>query len=55
MLEVKLLDKVLLGVSRVHWSHTLSWLIPLSAIIYRGRVSTSLTSAHYIYLSILIL
>ena len=44
-----------LGASRVHWSQALSWLIPPSAIAYRGRVSTSLTNAHHTYLSTLIL
>ena len=41
----------MLGASRVHWSHNLSWLVPLSAIVYRGRVSTLLTSAHRTYLN----
>ena len=45
----------MLGVSRVHWLHALSWLVPSSAIVYRDRVSTSLTSAHHTYLSTLIL
>ena len=43
------------GASRVYWLHALSWLISLSAITYRGRVSTSLTSAHHTYLNTLIL